>query len=64
VPIVKIEHHGVGRRLTPAMLPAYLGGTDHGRRSRDAALRAMPTRSIMDGSPGCLVTSGRRLLPA
>ena len=29
VPIVEIEHHGIGRRLDPAMLPNDLGGADH-----------------------------------
>jgi hypothetical protein len=31
VPIVEIEHDGIGRRLGPAMLPNDLGGADHAR---------------------------------
>lgn len=44
VPIVEIEHDGIGRRLTPAMLPANLRGADHGRRSRDPGFRDMTAR--------------------
>jgi hypothetical protein len=29
VTIVEIEHHGIGRRLNPAMLSMYLRGADH-----------------------------------
>ena len=29
VPVVEIEHDGIGRRLAPAMLAADLGGADH-----------------------------------
>ena len=29
VPVVEIEHDGVGRRFCPAMLPENLGGADH-----------------------------------
>ena len=28
VAVVEIEHHGIGRRLTPVMLATYLGGAD------------------------------------
>jgi hypothetical protein len=29
VPVVEIEHDGIGRRLRPAMLAENLGGADH-----------------------------------
>jgi hypothetical protein len=29
VPVVEIEHHGIGRRFGPAMLPLDLSGADH-----------------------------------
>jgi hypothetical protein len=29
VPVVEIEHDGIGRRLAPAMLPDHLCGADH-----------------------------------
>jgi hypothetical protein len=31
VPVVEIEHDGIGRRLRPAMLGADLRGADHAR---------------------------------
>jgi hypothetical protein len=44
VPIVEIEHDGIGRRLAPAMLPANLRGTDHRRISRDSGFGEMLAR--------------------
>jgi hypothetical protein len=44
VTIVEIEHDGIGRRLTPAMLRANLRGADHRGMSRDPGFREMPTK--------------------
>jgi hypothetical protein len=29
VPVVEIEHNGIGRRILPAMLAQHAGGADH-----------------------------------
>lgn len=48
VAVVEIEHDRIGRRLAPVMVASNLGGTDHGKMSRDANFRNMPARSFMD----------------
>jgi hypothetical protein len=44
VTIVKIEHHGVGRRLSPAMRAANLRGADHSGRSDDPDFQEILSR--------------------
>jgi hypothetical protein len=39
VAIVEVKHDGVGRRLTPAMLPVDLRGADHEERPRNTGFR-------------------------
>jgi hypothetical protein len=44
VPVVEIEHDGIGRRLGPAMLAMYLGRADHMNRPCGSATSSFETR--------------------